>query len=472
MMKTTTEMSSLKDTMLRLYEEHRSAIFGNDNDVVTGRRESAMASFRKTGFPHKKLENWRNTDISGIIDLPYHYYFRPTFKKGIDLKRIFQCNIPNLQTDMVSQLNGWYISENGPLKKERNGVIVGSLEAVRREFPDLIAKHYGRYARDEKNGFVALNNAFAQDGVFILVPDNVKVTAPIQLVNIIHHDRNIFVQNHNLIILGKNSSLQLVQCDDSIDQQRSLVNTVTEIFLDENASLDHYKLQNKNDQSALINAVFFHLEKDATLSTNAITLNGGLIRNDHDVKFAGENSKADIMGLYLVDKTQHADNQVFVDHTVPNCQSNELFKGILDDSARGVFNGHVLVRPGAQKTDARQNNKNILLTDKAVINTKPFLEIYADDVKCSHGASIGQMDEEAMFYLRARGIGVDNARLLLMYAFAAEVINYIKIEALKTRVDDMVKKRLRGELSICDQCVLHCSTMEKPVQFDIDMSKI
>ncbi len=472
MMKTTTEKVSLKETMLRLYDENRTAICKGDNEVLIRRREKAIASFRKTGFPHNKLENWRNTDVSGILDLPYHYYFKPTFKKGIDLEKIFQCTIPNLQTDMVSQLNGWYISENGYLEKDANGVIIGSLETARRKYPDLLAKHYGNYARDEKNGFVALNNAFAQDGVFILVPDNVKVALPIQLVNIIHHDRNIFVQNHNLIILGKNSSLQLVQCDDSIDQQRSLVNTVTEIFMDANARLDHYKLQNKNDQSTLINAVFFHLEKDAVLSTNAITLNGGLIRNDHDVKFNGGNAEANIMGLYLVDKTQHADNQVFVDHAVPHCRSNELFKGILDDSARGVFNGHVLVRPGAQKTDARQNNKNILLTDKAIINTKPFLEIYADDVKCSHGASIGQMDDDALFYLRARGIGIDNARLLLMYAFAAEVINQIKIDALKTRVDDMVKKRLRGELSICDQCVLHCSTMEKPVQFDIDMSKI
>jgi Fe-S cluster assembly protein SufD len=166
------------------------------------------------------------------------------------------------------------------------------------------------------------------------------------------------------------------------------------------------------------------------------------------------------------------DNQVFVDHAFPNCQSSELFKGIVDDSARAVFNGHILVRPDAQKTNAYQNNKNILLTDKATVNSQPFLEIYADDVKCSHGATVGQLDETAMFYLRSRGISIENSRMLLMYAFAAEIINHITIEPLKIRIDDMVKKRLRGELSVCEQCVLHCSTMEKPVQFEIDLSKI
>jgi len=472
-METIVKKVSLKDRMIRLFEENRREIFGNDTDAIIRRREKAFEKFKATGFPHAKMEKWRNTDLSKILEFQYQYYFKPTFKEGIDLKKIFQCNIPNLETDMVSQLNGWFISESGPsLREYDNGMIVGSLAAAMKAYPGLVSRHYGKYADDGKNGLIALNNAFAIDGVFIRVPDNVVVEAPLQMVNIIHHDKNIFIQNHNLIILGKNSRLQLVQCDDSVDQQRSLVNTVTEIFMDENASLDHYKLQNKNDQSTLINTVFFHLESNARLSTNAITLNGGLIRNEHDVKLNGENADAKVMGLYLVDKNQHSDNHVFIDHVVAHCNSDELFKGILDDSAHAVFNGHVLVRPDAQKTNASQNNKNILLTDKAKVDAQPFLEIYADDVKCSHGASIGQMDEEAMFYLRARGIGVENARLLLLYAFAAEVINHIRIEALKVRVDDMVKKRLRGELSICDQCVLHCSTMEKPVQFDIDLSKI
>jgi Fe-S cluster assembly protein SufD len=186
----------------------------------------------------------------------------------------------------------------------------------------------------------------------------------------------------------------------------------------------------------------------------------------------GKNAKADIYGLYLVDKEQHIDNLVFVDHAKPDCDSNELFKGIVDDNATAVFNGHILVRKDSQHTNASQTNRNIQLTDKATVYAKPFLEIYADDVKCSHGATIGQLDEEALFYIKSRGIGEYDARLLLLYAFAAEVVNKISVGALRENIDDLVKKRLRGELAICDMCVLQCKTQEKTYEFEIDLSKI
>lgn len=471
-METKTEHMPLDKKMINIFEENRELIFSDDSPAVIKRRKEAINQFKEMGFPGPKTENWRHTNLAKTLNQDYNYYLQPSFKPGVDLDRIFKCDIPHLQTDMISQLNGWFVSKNGSVRRDDQGVVVGSLAEARSRYSDLIDEHYGKIADDKKSGFVSLNNAFSKDGVFIYVPDNVQVKMPLQMVNIIHHDENIFIQNHNLVIIGKNSSLQLVQCDDSVDQQRSLINTVTEIFIGENASLDHYKLQNKNDNSTLINSMFFDLKRDARLSTNAITLNGGLIRNENYVTLNGENSEAHVLGVYLVDKSQHVDNQVFVDHAYPNCFSNELFKGIVDDSAHAVFNGHILVRRDAQHTNAYQNNKNILLTDKATVNAKPFLEIYADDVKCSHGATIGQLDDNAMFYLNSRGIGEHNARMLLMYAFAAEVINHIKIDPLKIRIDDMVKKRLRGELSICEQCVLHCSTMEKEIRFDIDMSKV
>lgn len=467
-----TENIPLDQKMISIFEENQEVIFRNDSPALVERRKAAIAQFRKSGFPGKKTENWRNTDISKSLEADYNYYLEPTYRPNVDLDKIFQCDIPHLETDMISQLNGWYVSKNGGIKTDEQGVVIGSLAMAKEKYTDLIDAHYGNIAEDTKSGFVALNNAFSEDGVFIYVPDNVQVKMPLQMVNIIHHDENIFIQNHNLVIVGKNSSLQLVQCDDSVDHQQSLINTVTEIYVGENSSVDHYKLQNKNDNSTLINSMFFDMKRDARLSTNAITLNGGLIRNENYVTLNGENCEANVMGVYLVDKAQHVDNQVFVDHAYPNCYSNELFKGIVDDSAHAVFNGHILVRKDSQHTNAYQNNKNILLTDKATVTTKPFLEIYADDVKCSHGATIGQLDENAMFYLNSRGIGEHNARMLLLYAFAAEVINHIKIEPLKIRIDDMVKKRLRGELSICEQCVLHCSSMEKEIKFDIDMSKV
>ncbi len=292
------------------------------------------------------------------------------------------------------------------------------------------------------------------------------------MVNVVDHPNNLFLQTRNLVIVGKNSRLELVQCDDSHNHVAGFTNTVTEVFVGENASVDHYKMQNINDHSTVLHSAWFELGHSSGLNTHAISLNGGLIRNETFVALRGEGGDANIYGLYLMDKKQQTDNLVFVDHAAPNCTSSEMFKGILDDYAQAVFNGHILVRRDSQKTAAYQSNRNILLTDKAKVSSQPFLEIYADDVKCSHGATVGQLDAEAMFYMRSRGIGEENARMLLMYAFAAEVIGKIGIESLRERIDDLVKKRLRGELSICDQCVLHCKTPDQPVVFEIDMSKI
>jgi len=238
------------------------------------------------------------------------------------------------------------------------------------------------------------------------------------------------------------------------------------------AHFEHYKLQNLNNSSTLVSTTVMHLEKEAHLESHFLSMNGGLIRNNTRIDFQGKDGTANVYGLYLMDRKQHIDNQVFVDHAMPGCTSNEMFKGILDENASGVFNGHVLVRKDAQKTNAYQSNRNILLTDTAKANSKPFLEIYADDVKCSHGSTTGQLDSEAMFYLRQRGIGEDSARMLLLYAFAAEVVSKIAIPQLRSRIEDMIKKRLMGELQICEQCVLHCSTPEHPVEFEIDLSKI
>jgi Fe-S cluster assembly protein SufD len=463
---------SLQDSMVRLFEEKHELIGKNDTPAIAVRRQEAFSHFKKLGFPQARNEKWRGTDLSQALSVEYVHYLEP-FQQDVNVENLFKCEVPNFETYLVTQLNGWYTYRNSALKTLSNGMIVGSLAKAFEVYPDLVNKHYAHYADDSSDGMIALNTAFAQDGIFIYVPDNVSVKDTVQMVNIIDHDQNLFVQARNLIIIGKNSKLTLVQCDDSIDHKVSFINSVTEVSIGENATLDHYKLQNKDEQSTVVNTIFFDQQAGSQLSSSAISLNGGIIRNDSRVKMSGTHCQANIYGLYLMDKDQHIDNQVFVDHASPHCDSYELFKGILDDHASGIFNGHVLVRKDAQKTNAYQNNKNILLTDKAVIDSKPFLEIYADDVKCSHGATVGQLDSEAMFYIRSRGISETNARMLLMYAFAAEVVNKITIPELRQRIDDMVKKRLRGELSICDQCVLHCSHQEeKKIKFKIDMSKI
>ncbi len=273
----------------------------------------------------------------------------------------------------------------------------------------------------------------------------------------------------NQLILAVNQSREIIEYHD--DAHLSSEAMSSEITLNENARLELYVLQNVNDDATIANTYKIKQLANSRLKVVVISFNSGDIRNSFHVDLDGEGAETEIYGLYLIDKKQHVENRLKINHSVPHCKSNEKFKGILDEEATAVFNGHVYVAPDAQKTDAQQNNSNILLTPTAKINTQPFLEIYADDVKCSHGTSTGQLDQEAMFYMRQRGISKANARILLMYAFAAEISNHIGNEDLRIHIDDMIKRRLRGELSSCENCVLRCSH-PKEYNFDIDYSKI
>jgi Fe-S cluster assembly protein SufD len=458
------------ERFINLYEKHREFLSAQDTSHIAALRDQAMKSFTGLGFPDTSLESWRLTDLDESFNRGYDYHLKPT--TGVDFHKVFRCNIPHLDTAIIGQLNGWYVSKDVPLMELGNGIIMGSLAEARKKYPHLVERYYGTMANDSADGFTALNTAFAQDGVFIYVPDNVKSPRPVQLINVIHFEENLFLQSRNLIVVGANAGLSLVHCDDSYNHQASFSNIVTEIHIGEHGVMDHYKLQNINNNSTLVSSVFFRMDASAQLASHYISLNGGLLRNNIRVHFNGPHGHAAIYGIYLMDKRQHVDNQVYVDHAFPDCSSSETFKGILDEHAHAIFNGHVLVRRDATKTDARQSNKNILMTDTARVNSKPFLEIYNDDVKCSHGSTTGQLDQESMFYLRQRGIGEETARMLLMFAFADEVVSKIAIPELRQRIEDMVKKRLQGELQICEQCVLHCNTPEHPVEFQIDLSKI
>ena len=469
-MQTTIKEIMTKEQLIGLFEKNRQLIFKDDTARTTILRNKAFESFKELGFPTTKLEEWKNTDLQESLSKEYDYSFHPD--QDQDIRKVFRCNIPHLDTAVLGQLNGWYVSKDVPLIELGNGMILGSLAQAMQRYPQLVEAHLGKYADSSNNRMTALNTAFAQDGVFIYVPDHVRSPKTIQLINVIHHDENIFLQSRNLIILGKNSRLSMVHCDDSYNHQSSFSNIVTEIHVAENATLDHYKLQNINNNSTLICSTWFNLEQSAKVDSHFLTLNGGSIRNETFLKFSGSHADANLYGLYLMDQKQHVDNQVFIDHAVPDCTSSTMFKGILDENASGVFAGKVLVERDAQRTNAYQSNRNILITDSAKIDSKPFLEIYADDVKCSHGSTTGQLDSESMFYLRQRGIGEESARMLLMYAFANEIVSKISIEPLRFRIEDMIKKRLQGELQICEQCVLHCSTPEHPIEFEIDLSKI
>lgn len=443
----------------------------SENDGLWDGRNKAFDAFLSAGFPHKKMEKWRSTDLSEYLNAKYTYIENTDPVSNLNINQVFHCSIENFETALFTLLNGAYVYNTAPLTVMENGVIAGSLRQAWHEFPQLVGQYLSKLTENSVNGLVSLNSALATAGFFIYIPDNIVFDKPVQLVNLVNTEVNPFLQIRNLIVLGKNSKLQFLQCDDSIKDKNSFLNIVSEFHLAEGSHLDHYKLQNKDDSAVMTNTSFFGLQRDAKLSTNTITFNGGNIRNESIVNLNGEGAEAEIMGLYLVDRKQHVDNQVLVRHNVPNCTSHELFKGILDDEASVAFNGHIIVKPDAQKTNAFQSNKNILLTDTAQISTKPFLEIYADDVKCSHGATVGQLDDNAMFYLKQRGICERNAKMLLMYAFADEVVRKITVESLYHQTAEMVSRRLKGELSVCDQCMLHCGS-KHPIEFEIDVTKI
>ena len=466
------QKTPLELSLRKHYQDNKNDILNSCHPKVKEARETGIKDFENIGLPLAVSEKWRSTNLQNQYEQKYLIdYEKPVFNKQIN--EIFQCSVHGFDTNVFSLLNGWYYnSDEQKLQTLDDGVVVGSILAAQKVYPELFDKYFNELTQSAPHGLCAANAAVFTDGIFIYVPDNVVSEKAVQLIKMVNRDANIMINSRNLIILGKNSKLSFLHCDDSINQHLGFLVTNTEIFLDESAKLELYKLQNLNDQTTLVNSTFVQQKSSSELKVNVLTFNGGTIRNEFNIDLQGEYADADISGIYLMDKKQHIDNQIMIKHTAPNCTSNELFKGVLDDSASAVFNGYIYVARNAQKTLAFQKNANILMTSEATINTMPFLEIYADDVKCSHGATVGQLDNDAMFYLMQRGIPENDAKLLLMYAFASEITDKISIETLKVSIDDMVKKRLRGDLSICDKCVLHCSTPDTPIEFEIDLSKI
>ena len=451
------------------FAEVGSILPNDSHSKVAALRHKAMDMIVTDGLPSSKDELWRHFPIEKYLSSQFDIQVEADPYQPVE--QYFKCSVHDINTDMFTMLNGWYAHKNAPLTTFPNGVIVGSIMAAIEQYPELVLSYFTRNYSDKPDKFIRLNELFFNDGFFVYVPDQVSVEKPMQFVSIVNSQQKLMINNHNLVILGKNASLSLVQCDDSLHNDQSFINNVSEMILKEGAHLHYYKMENKDAQSMELNHIFVRQNTNSNFFSNAITFNAGILRNMIHVDLAEPFADAKLYGLYLVDKKQFVDNQVYVNHAVPDCTSYQLYKGIADDESRANFNGHIIVRPQAQRTSAYQTNKNIALTDEAKITTKPFLEIYADDVKCSHGATIGQLDEEAMFYLKSRGICERNARALLMYAFANEVVNFVEIDSLRERLLEMTQKRLSGELSACSHCAFPCGE-EKNFSFKIDLSKI
>ena len=398
------------------------------------------------------------------------YHIQSTPDPYRPVKEYFQCQVSNMGSEMLPMLNGWYVHEGESLTTYPNGVIVGSLKAALQQYPELV-KPFLNAQEDDADPLIVSNAQQFTDGVFLYIPDNVKVEKPFQIVSLVNSREDLLVQNRNLIHVGQNSEVSVIQCDDSTRYGKTFLNVVTEIQLAEHAQFHYYKTENKEAESLLFHHLYVNQQAHSLFHSNAITFNAGYVCNNIRINLNEPFAEANLYGLYLVDKNQHCDNRIRVVHHAPDCKSRQLYKGIMDDEAQAGFLGHVVVKPDAQRTVALQTNRNILLTDKAKINTKPFLEIYADDVQCSHGATVGQLDDEALFYLRSRGIALRTARKLLMFAFANEVVQFVEIQALRDRLSDMVQRRLNGELTICDQCLLH-NAEHSDMIFPIDPEKI
>lgn len=437
-----------------LFQEGRELLRKDVGAVMDAQREKALEEFKAHGIPYGH-ENYRYANLLPVLERDYNVSLKYV-EQEVDLSEVFQCNVPCLDTHLLLTINGrfWRGNERSDVPE---GVIVCGLAEASVKYKELFDKYYNQFTEPGRaDGLVDLNTMLAQDGVFVYVPDGVVMERPLQIVNLARAKADLMSFQRNLVIVGKGAKATLLVCDHTLSDHYFLMNNLTEIVAGENASMDYYHVQNQHLGASQINSVFVSQRRNSRFEANVISLYGGFIRNNLYAALTEEGCECDLYGMYLSDKKQEVDNFTFIDHVAPNCRSNEHFKGVLDDSALANFAGVITVRPGAQKTEAYQANNNLLLTDTAQVNTKPQLIIDADDVKCSHGATVGQIDEEAMFYLRSRGISLAEARMMMMFGFAHEIVGKVRLEPLRAKIDDLVDKRLRGELTKCHNCVLHC----------------
>lgn len=436
-----------------LYRETAGMIKSHSADVLNGVRDKAFEDFCRQGFPSRKVERYQYTDMSKLFEPDY----------GLNLNRLeipinpyeaFKCDVPNLSTSLYFVVNDAFYTKQLPKTELPDGVIVDSLCRVATENPGLIERYYARMAKTEDDAITALNTMLAQDGLLVYVPKNVKLDRAVQVINILRSDVDLMVNRRVLIILEQGAEAKFLFCDDSADDRHFLTTQVIEAYVDENASLDLYCLEETHVKNTRVSNVYIEQQAYSRVNHNVITLHNGVTRNKLDLVFKGEGAECFANGCVIADKTQRVDNNTLIDHQVPHCTSNELYKYVLDDDAVGAFAGRVLVRHDAQKTNSQETNNNLVAAKTARMYTQPELEIYADDVKCAHGCTVGQLNDAAMFYMRQRGISEKEAKLLLEFAFVNEVIDKMELAPLRERLHILVEKRFRGELNKCEGCRL------------------
>ncbi len=437
---------------IRLFEDNRALIDEPCTQKLNDEREKAFARFKSSGFPTPKEENWLHTNIAKKFETNY----------GIDLGRkarakevkgSFTCDVPNLKTVRGYIVNDSFIIAENDRNKLPEGVLIGNINEIAQHHPALIERFYNTLA-EKGDSIVQFNTSFIQDGIVLYVPKNTIIEDTIQIVALLQTNVDILTNRRLLVIMEENSHASLLLCDHSSTDRKSLSIEVSEVFIGRGASLDLYELEETTESNTRLGNLFVNQEHDSRFNHCNITLTNGFTRNYIGVTLNGEGAETNVNGLAIGDKKQHIDNRTLVEHKKGHCTSNELYKYILDEESVGVFAGKMLIHTDAQQTMSQQTNRNLCLTSCARMYAQPQLEIYADDVKCSHGSTVGQLDENALFYMQQRGIPAEEARHLLMYAFAGEVIDNIKLEPLRERLHILVEKRFRGELNHCKGCNL------------------
>ena len=442
---------------IELYEQAREMIFSHAPEAMNAVRDEAFEDFRRQGFPSKKVERYKYSDLQKLFAPDYGVNLN-RLEIPVDPYQAFRCDVPNLSTSLYFVVNDAFYNRQQPQAHLPEGVIVSSL----RENPHFIEKYYAKLAKTDEDAVTALNTMLAQDGLLVYVPKNVKVDRAIQVINILkatpsnaqRQVPDLMVNRRVLIILEEGAEIKMLFCDHAADDRNFLATQVIEAYVGENASLDLYCLEETHYKNVRLSNVYIDQQANSRVNHNVITLHNGVTRNRLDLTFSGPGAECGCYGCVIADKQQHVDNNTLIVHRAPHCTSNELYKYVLDDKAVGAFAGRVLVEHGAQKTASQMTNQNLTATREARMYTQPMLEIYADDVKCAHGSTVGQLNDAALFYMRQRGISLDEAKLLLQNAFINEVIDHMRLTPLRDRLHHLVEKRFRGELNKCEGCKL------------------
>ncbi len=416
--------------------------FENRVDIdsyVHGVRSNAFKIFEEKGFPSKKEEAWKYTSLNAVLKHDYSVF--PKQENAIEYKDIKKYFIHDIDSYKIVFIDGKYSSHLSQTTHDGMDVCLMS-SALNKPKYRLVIEHYFNKAANT-DSLTALNTAFSQEGAFINIPKGKLLEKPIQILHFsTGNESAIMLQPRNLIVVGENSHVQIIERHQSLTDNPVLTNSVTEIFASKRAIVDYYKIQNDNANASLIDNTFIKQKQESHASVHTFSFGGNLTRNNLNFYQHGERIDSTLKGITIIGNKQHVDHNTLVHHIEPNCESHQDYKGIFDQNATGVFNGKVVVEKEAQKTNAFQANNNILISDKATINTKPQLEIFADDVKCSHGCTIGQLDENAMFYMRSRGIPKKEAKGLLMYAFSNNVLDSVKIPEIKQRITKLIANKL------------------------------